>query len=345
MTGTKMHKEFDDQYAAVRDGGAGVLDLSSRGRILVSGEEAVMFLNGLVTNDMKTLAPNSWMPAAFPNVQGRLLASVRIIHRSDGFLIDTESASHATVLNLLNRFTLAGDFRVTDLTITTALLSVQGRNAAEVVRATLGDEAAATEREKVGGVRLENGSEATIIRATHTGEDGFDLFVDAEGSEQLSQSFEKNGAQRIGPEVLETLRIEAGIPRYGVDMDETTIVTETNLEDAVSFTKGCYIGQEIIIRIKHRGHVAKKLTGIVLKDQAVVENGAKLLSAEDKEIGRLTSSASSPRFGDRTVALGYVKYDYLAPHLGVKVSANRAVVTGEIAELPLVRGSWHVDQS
>jgi folate-binding protein YgfZ len=304
----------------------------------------VMFLNGLVTNDMKTLAPNSWMPAAFPNVQGRLLASVRIIHRADGFLIDTESASQPTVLNLLDRFTLAGDFRVTDLTASTALLSIQGRNAAEIVRATLGDEAAAIERGKVGSVQLDGGAEATIIRATHTAEDGFDLFVNAEGVEQLSQSFENNGAKRIGPEVIETLRIEAGIPRYGLDMNETTIVTETNLEDAVSFTKGCYVGQEIIIRIKHRGHVAKKLAGIVLEEQAVVENDAKLISVEDKEIGRVTSSTSSPRFGGRTVALGYVKYDYLAPHSGVTVSANHAAVTGEIAELPLVRGSWYVDR-
>jgi folate-binding protein YgfZ len=344
MTGTETQKDFDVQYAAVRDGGAGVLDLSSRGRILVSGEEAVMFLNGLVTNDMKTLAANSWMPAAFPNVQGRLLAAVRIIHRKDGFLIDTEGASHATVLNLLSRFTLAGDFRVADLTSTTATLSVQGRNAAEVIRAALGDEATDIGRHQVRSANLESGGEATIIRATHTGEDGFDLFVDTEGVEQLSKSFEKNGAQRISSDVMETLRIEAGIPRYGLDMDETTIVTETNLEDAVSFTKGCYVGQEIIVRIRHRGHVAKKLTGIVFEEPAGVENGAKLSSVEDKEIGRVTSSALSPRFGGRTVALGYVKYDYLAPHSGVKVAANLAVVTGEIAELPLVRGSWHVDQ-
>src|SRR5207302_6991900 len=90
----------DREYAAVRDGGAGLIDLSSRGRILVSGADAVMFLNGLITNDMKTLAMNSWMPAVFPNVQGRLLAAVRVIHRADGFLIDTEAATHETVLKL-----------------------------------------------------------------------------------------------------------------------------------------------------------------------------------------------------------------------------------------------------
>src|SRR5881296_4721076 len=85
------------EYAAVRDSGAGLIDLSSRGRLLVSGSEAVMFLNGLITNDMKTLAVNTWMPAAFANVQGRLLAAVRVIHREDGFLIDTEDVTHDTV--------------------------------------------------------------------------------------------------------------------------------------------------------------------------------------------------------------------------------------------------------
>src|SRR5260370_3880343 len=113
-------------YSAVRDGGAGVIDLSSRGRILVSGSDAVMFLNGLITNDMKTLALNSWMPAVFPNGQGRLIAAVRVIHRQDGFLIDTEKATHQTVFQLLNRFLLAGNFRSNDVTKQTAFISIQG---------------------------------------------------------------------------------------------------------------------------------------------------------------------------------------------------------------------------
>src|SRR2546423_6735332 len=120
-----IHKISAADYSAVRDGGAGLIDLSARGRILISGAEAVMFLNGLVTNDVKTLAVNSWMPAVFPNVQGRLLAAVRMVRRADGFLIDTEVATHQTVVQLLDRFTLAGDFRATDMTSTTPTLSNQ----------------------------------------------------------------------------------------------------------------------------------------------------------------------------------------------------------------------------
>src|ERR687891_491079 len=137
------------EYSPVRDGGAGLIDQSSRGRILVSGSEAVMFLNGLITNDMKTLAMNLWMPAAFANVQGRLLAAVRIAHRADGFLIDTESATRETVITLLDRFTLAGDFHLQDLTDETSMFSVQGRGAPEIISRVFGEEAASVGRQKI----------------------------------------------------------------------------------------------------------------------------------------------------------------------------------------------------
>jgi folate-binding protein YgfZ len=327
------------EYSAVRDGGAGLLDLSSRGRILVSGSEAIMFLNGLITNDMKTLGVNSWMPAILPNVQGRLLAAVRIIHRDDGFLIDTESATHDKVVSLLDRFTMAGDFRLTDLTAQTASYSVQGAKAAEVVRGVLGEAAANLEPRRAVTAGLA-GRKVNVIRATHTAEDGFDLFVDANDAQQVRDSLIAGGAKPINEEVAETLRIEAGIPRYGIDMDETTVVTETNLDEAVSFTKGCYVGQEIIVRIKHRGHVAKKMTGITLEEKSELENGAQILSAEDKEIGRIRSSTFSPRLG-RTIALGYLKYDFLKPGTDVRIQSNSSRLTGTVAELPFIRGSWY----
>ena len=328
------------EYSAVRGGGAGVIDLSSRGRLLVTGSEAVMFLNGLITNDMKTLAVNSWMPAVFPNVQGRLLAAVRVIHRDDGFLIDTESTTLEIVAKLLERFTLAGDFRVTDLTNKTAMLSIQGKNSTEVILKTLSE--TVMNRLGVGTGQLENGAQVTIIRATHTAEDGFDLFISANESRNLREALTKAGAQPVGADTLETLRIEAGIPRYGVDMDETNVVTETNLDDSVSFTKGCYIGQEIIARIKYRGHVAKKLTGLVFENEAALESGAKILSGDDKEIGRVTSIAFSPRL-DRTIGLGYVKYDYLEPGTQVKIVSTKKELSAAVAELPFIRGSWYTE--
>jgi folate-binding protein YgfZ len=329
------------EYAAVRDGGAGLIDLSSRGRVLVSGAEVVMFLNGLITNDMKTLAVNSWMPAVFANVQGRLLAAVRVIHRDDGFLIDTESTTRETVLKLLERFTMAGDFRVIDLTDKTATLSIQGQQAEEIIRTTLGEEAAKLERQHV--VRINFADEqVTVMRATHTAEDGFDLFIDAKAAGKLRDSLINAGAQAVSSETIETLRIEAGIARYGIDIDETNVVTETNLDDAVSFSKGCYIGQEIIARIKYRGHVAKKLTGVRLETEAELARGAKILSLDEKEIGRVTSSTFSPQLA-QTIALGYVKYDFLAPGTSVKVASAEEKYRATVAQLPFVRGSWYTD--
>ena len=298
-----------------------------------------MFLNGLITNDMKTLALNSWMPAVFPNVQGRLIAAVRIIHRDDGFLIDTERATLEAIAKLLGRFTLAGDFQVRDLSSETAMLSVQGRKAARAVGEALDETAASIARAGVASAKIENGK-VTIIRATHSGEDGFDLFVDANAAEDLRRSLIAAGAAPFGHEVAEILRIEAGIPRFGIDMDETKVVTETNLDDAVSFTKGCYIGQEIIARIKYRGHVAKKLTGVLLDQTVALESGAKILSDDDKEIGIVTSATISPRL-KQTIALVYVKYDYLAPGTKVKAVSDEQEFPATVTELPFVRGSWY----
>jgi folate-binding protein YgfZ len=327
------------EYSAVRDGGAGLVDLSSRGRILVSGSEAVMFLNGLITNDIKSLPMNSWMPAAFANVQGRLLAAVRIIHRDDGFLIDTEDSTREAVMKLIERFTLAGDFKVADLTDETAELSVQGAAAAEVLAKVVGAKAAELERQKSSTLDFA-GAAVTLIRATHTAEDGFDVVVNHDDLAALHDALTNAGARAISEETFETLRIEAGVPRYGIDMDETNVVTETNLDDAVSFTKGCYVGQEIVIRIKHRGHVAKKLTGIILQDANIVPRSATISAADGKEIGRITSSAFSPKL-NRAIALGYVKYDYLTPGTAIKVSTAERELDGAATELPFVRGSWY----
>ena len=192
-------------YEAVREGGAGLIDLSAtRGRIRVTGSEAAQFLNGLITNDIKNATENSWLPAVFPTVQGRLIAAVRITSVDAGFLIDTESASHDAVLKTISRFTLAGDFRVSDVSHEIALLTVQGKRSSEVIKDV----------------------KATVIRATHTGEDGYDLLSD----ENLTQQLVAAGAQPVSPETFEVLRIEAGIPRHGKDMDESNVVGETNLE-------------------------------------------------------------------------------------------------------------------
>ena len=377
----ESYVDVSSEYAAVREDGCGISDLSARGRLLVSGTEAVQFLNGLITNDMKTLAEDSWMPAAFPNVQGRLIASVRVVRLKDGvkegtgqtspaglprrgsqsnafpaFLIDTEAATHERVLKTMERFTLAGDFRVREVTSETAMLSVQGKKAAALVHRVLGDAAGALAPHRVtriawppsdkeGADREANDTHGgvtdgvMVMRATHTAENGFDLVVNAAQAPSLWEALQSLGARPVGYGALEILRIEAGSPRFGVDMDDTNVVTEA-LDDAVSYTKGCYVGQEIIARIKYRGHVARKLSGIAFAQAVKVPVGAAIKSADGKEIGRLTSVTDSPQLG-RTIALGYLKYDYLATGTSVKIVADDEELPAQVTELPFVRGSWY----
>jgi folate-binding protein YgfZ len=326
------------EYAAVRDGGAGVFDFSTRGRVEVTGTEAVQFLNGLITNDVKALADGAWMAAAFPNAQGRLLAFVRVLRRGESYLFDTEAVTHESVLKLLERFTLAGDFRVQDLTNTTATLSLQGARAAAIVSAIFGEAASLVEHGRIINVVWQE-QPASIIRATHTAEDGFDLFVDASIAPALWDALIAQGAQPVGADAQELLRVEAGALRYGVDMDETNVVLETGLDEAVSYTKGCYIGQEIIARIHWRGHVAKRVSGLILSDPTKIEGEAKIKTIEGKEIGRVTSAAFSP-YLNKIIALGIVKYDYLAPETEVRVHVGEEEHAARIVALPFVRGSW-----
>jgi folate-binding protein YgfZ len=336
--------EIAQEYAAVREAGLGLLDLSSRGRLLVSGSEAVQFLNGLITNDMKTLEVGSWMPAAFPNVQGRLIASVRVIRLKDEgtdkkvcptFLIDTEAATHETVLKTIERFTLAGDFHVKDRTSESVTLSVQGKKAASVLSSVLGEIGVSAPQavRQISWPQAGATADVTVIHASHTGEEGFDLIVDNDHAESLWNALQQAGARPVGFDALETLRIEAGLPRYGIDMDDTNVVTETNLDDAVSYTKGCYIGQEIIARIKYRGHVAKKLSGLVF--DGIVSAGSVINSADGKEIGRITSVTFSPKL-KQTIALAYLKFDYLAPGTPVKITSTSEGFSAKVVELPFV---------
>ena len=315
------------EYEAVREGGAGIIDLSAlRGRIRVSGSEATMFLNGLITNDVKTLAENRWMPAVFPTVQGRLIGAVRVIRGSDpSFLIDTETPSHEAVLKTISRFTLAGDFKVFDVTDETALLSVQGQAAAAILDEVFQLGTSDLPDKGVAQITWQD-FPVTILRASHTAEDGFDALIDVSRKAELQQALETAGAQPVGEDTFEILRVEAAIARFGQDMDETNVVPETNLDDAISFTKGCYVGQEIIVRIKHRGHVAKKLTALRFETDQQVESGAVIRSVENQEIGRVTSAVISPKLG--SIGLGYVRYEQLAEGTRVVVGDGIDAIVG-----------------
>jgi folate-binding protein YgfZ len=305
-----MRPETEDTYDYIRGGGSG-FHKQKRGLIAVWGKEAVQFLDGLISNDVKTLADGAQMLAAFPNAQGRLLVVVRVLRQGDRFLFETEEATREKVFNNLVRFTFAGDFFVEDLSDSYEYFELFG---------SVGDEFPQDD----GVITLKS-------------DFSLDCFVRPVDADAIGGYLTKSGVVEISDELYELLRIENGVPKYGVDMDETTIVPELGIDGLISYNKGCYIGQEIIARIHFRGHVAKQLTGLILSAPpavAVSEPGAvatgflpggEIKTAEGKNAGRITSVAFSPKLG-RTIALAYVRYDYLAEDTKLGVSEFDVVV-------------------
>ncbi|CAN5671149.1 glycine cleavage T C-terminal barrel domain-containing protein [soil metagenome] len=286
-----------DVYNKVRSGGAGFVEMP-RGLIAVWGKEAVQFLDGLITNDMKTLEDGQQMLAAFPNAQGRLLAVVRVYREGERFLFETEEATREKVFNNLFRFTFAGDFFVEDVSCQFRYFDLFGY----VPPVELGE----------GGVRYEGGRSVGC-------------FVSSDTAEAFLETLGKLEVVSISDEMYETFRIENGIPLYGIDMDETTIVPELGLDGLISYNKGCYIGQEIIARIHFRGHVAKQLTGLVLPEPGAIAIGSELTTADGKNAGRVTSVTYSPKL-DKAIALAFVRYDYLAEGTDLVIGDTSATV-------------------
>jgi folate-binding protein YgfZ len=298
-----MSRDFLEDYRTIREGGIGFRE-KKRGLIEVSGKEAVQFLNGLITNDVAKLEDGAQMSAAFPNAQGRLLAFVRVRRKGDKFLFETDDATRSKIFQNLYRFTFAGDFFVEDWSENYRYFEISNS-----------------------GFQALN-SDWIVFES----KSGADFFVPKDAAENFGNELQKANAVEISEELEEILRIENGTPLYGVDMDETTVVLETGLDEAVSFTKGCYIGQEIIARIHFRGHVAKKLTGLIFEDEnAAVNPNDEIKSSEGKNAGRITSVTFSPQLG-KTIALAYVRYDYLAEGTGLKVND----LTARVKDLPFV---------
>ena len=293
-----MDKDFEKSYNHIRSGGSGFYE-QKRGLISVWGKEAVQFLDGLISNDMKTLEDGAEMLAAFPNAQGRLLAVVRVLRQGDRFLFETEDAIREKVFNNLFRFTYAGDFFVEDLSEQYRYFELFGFDAEPSF--TVGLLTQAEPPASAGGVTL-------TLKSTSG------HFIPSDDADNFRSNLVGAKAVEISDDLYKVLRIESGIPKYGVDMDETTIVPELGIDGLISYKKGCYIGQEIIARIHFRGHVAKQLTGVVRSEPGTVAtgflSGAELKTVDDKNAGRITSVTFSPKLG-KMIGLGFVRFDYL----------------------------------
>jgi len=322
-------------YAAARHRAAFV-DRSSRGRIVVSGRDRASFLQGLLTNDIAALRAGEGCYAAYLTPQGRMIADMHVYELGDVILMTTTGDVKDALLTRLDQFIFSEDVQLGDVTATFAQWAVVGPEAADVV-ASLVDGVSAARLSALadhGNVRTATrGQPAIVTRTSDAGLPGFDLVVDAAQSEAVREALVARGVAPLDEAAAETLRIEGGIPVFHRDMDEDTIPLEAGIESrAISFTKGCYVGQEVIVRVLHRGHgrVARKLVGLALDGDRAPEAGAVVI-ADARDIGRVTSSAWSPTLL-RPIALAYVHRDFAAPGTRVHVAG----VSAETAALPFV---------
>ena len=314
MTSTAV---TDSAYRAVTQG-CGLVDRSERGKLALTGGDAKTFLQGQVSNDVEALQPGGGCYAAFLTPKGKMLGDIRILDAGAEMLLDTERVALQELFNMIRRFSVGYTVQLHKRTLERGLLSLLGPEAATVARA---DGLGETEDSHV--VIDVDGIAARAIRT----EAGVDLLCDAEVTEALIAVLSARGAEPVPQTVAECVRIERGRPRYGIDLDDSVIPQEAGLNQrAVSFTKGCYVGQETVARLFYRGKPNRHLRGLRLS--APAQTGDEIVFA-DKVVGRLGSVADSPALGP--IALALVRRE-AAPGSDVVVGADQ--VDAVVVELP-----------
>jgi folate-binding protein YgfZ len=307
--------DFGDVAAEQRllTGAAGVLDFGFRGRLCVLGNDRARFLHGQVTNDIKRLRPGEGCYAALVTAKGKMQSDLNVFALADELLLDFEPGLAQAIAGRINKFIVADDVQVVDVAALYGLISVQGPRAADVVKSSrLFDTIPET---GFGSIKAGSAADGELYLINHPrlGGTGFDVFAPrallATTWETLLRCAAECGGGPCGWEAFERARIEAGIPRFGADMDETNIPIECGIESrAISYTKGCYIGQEVLNRIHSIGRVNRMLRRLTFNAGAtpLPVRGGKLFS-DNREIGHLTSVAPSG------AALGYVHRDADGP--------------------------------
>jgi tRNA-modifying protein YgfZ len=308
--------ELDAEYRQLREE-CGLLDRSARGKLIVSGGEAAEYLQGQLTNDVEALAPGEGQYAALLDRKGHMQADMRVLRLSaEEIWIDTEPEALAAAKRHLEMYKIGRDVAIADLTAERAIVSLIGPRSVEIA-ATAALPEHTSEATKIGGV------ECLAVGTA----DGIDLIAKAVDAADLREALIGAGAVEVGAEAAEVLRIEAGTPRFGAEMSAETMPAEAGIvERAVSFTKGCYIGQEPVARLHYKGRPNRHLRGLELS--APAPPGAPLRLGE-KEVGRIGSARVSPARGP--IALAIVRRE---AEPGAELAVGEDGVTARVIDLP-----------
>ena len=284
-------------YEALRSAAAW-LDLSGRGKIKLTGEDRARLLHAMTTNHIQQLTPGTGCYAFFLNDKGRILSDANILCRPDHFLLDLEPEAREKIYQHLDHFIIADDVTLEDATAELATIAVEGPQAADVLQAA-GAPIPETEYSTI-----EWGSRV-VARLNSTGSLGFFIFAPMAEKSELVAQIEAAGAVAADAEAFRVVRLEHGKPRYGEDISERFLAQEANQQHALHFSKGCYLGQEIVERVRSRGQIHRVLMPLALDAKTPPEPGAKLQTGDAKD-AEITSAAYSPAL-DKVVALAYVR--------------------------------------
>jgi len=321
------------EYGAVRQR-VGVIDRADRGLIEATGRDRASFLHALLSNEIKALTPGQGCAATLLDVHGKVQATLLVWVLDDRIVLVTPPGMATAVYEQLDKYLFAEKVVLEDVTGSRGLLLVAGPEAPALVSRLAGAAPSETPWSSVAATL--DGIEARLVRgAGETGEAEVWIMMPAETATRVWDAVVAAGARPVGQSAVETLRIEAGTPRFGRDVDPSVLLPEIPFDTLVSQTKGCYPGQEVVVRIRDRGHVNRHLRGLLLDDAEVPEAGAEVW-ADGAAVGRVTSAARSPARG-RGIALAFVRRQHAEPGTRVEIRGGGQTLGATVSELPFPR--------
>ena len=320
----------------------GVMDVSSSVILEARGRDRARFLHGMLTNDIQSLRPGRGCYAALLTHQGRIVADLQVYCAEESLILVASASVRQNLLPALKKYIIADQVELLDQSEDWGLLSIQGPGTTELLAKIGWIDSPTHPYDHMNGAISGIPIPVRLCRHARTRKGGYDLLLPSDKladlwSTILAPSGGLGGlaAKPVGWEAYNTNRVEAGIPLYGLDMDETRLPMEAGLQSAISFTKGCYMGQEIVARATYRGQVNWKLSGFLLPASDPLKNGTRIMK-DGKEVGHITSSVYSPALS-RAIALGYLRREFVEPGTHLQIDRNGEDLTCEVASVPFIQ--------
>ena len=317
--------------------GCGIYDLGFRARLSLTGSDRARWMNGMVTNNVRDLAEGRGVYAFLLNAQGRILGDMYVCNRGESLLVETDRSQVEKITATFDHFIIMDDVEVTNISEQETALGLAGPRSRELL------DAAGIAVQEIQPLQMATPKcqcecdcvECTVIRGDDAAQESYEIWLAPKDVHKTWRALIAAGATPVGSEALEMQRIAAGIPLYGVDIRERDLPQETEQMRALNFNKGCYVGQEIVERIRSRGNVHRKFTGFLVEGAAGIPAGSKIASGE-KEVGEVTSAAVLGAGSDqRTIALGYIRREVGLPGADVTIAG----VPATVIQLPLESGA------